>query len=45
MKIITLFLKITDDISENMKNGLNFEASRKEVFRKYEKELMEVKSK
>lgn len=43
MKTIRIYLRVTDDISNSMKNGLNFEAAKKEAFRKYNKELEEVK--
>lgn len=38
-KIINIYLKITDNIKEDMDKGLNFEAARRQAFNKYEVEL------
>lgn len=43
MKIIRVFLNITDHIKLEMEKGLEFEAARRNAFSKYEKELKEIK--
>lgn len=38
-KIMSVYLKITDQIKVGMKNGLDFEAAKREAYEKYKKEL------
>lgn len=39
MKIIEVYLKISDEIKDNMQQGLEFETARRQAYEKYKMEL------
>jgi len=43
VKIIEVYLKISDEIKDNMQQGLEFETARRQAYRKYKKELEVIK--
>ena len=43
MKIIEVYLKISDEIKDGMQQGLEFDASRSRAYGKYKKELEVIK--